>query len=75
MSPVSLGAARTKKDALISSTIARPHLPSLVRLPLGVTKHCREILGLTAPWEGHRLSDLFASLNRAGIGWHDITKI
>lgn len=34
------------KDALISGTIARPPLPSLDRLPLGMTKHCHEVLGL-----------------------------
>lgn len=48
VSPVSLGAARTEKDALTSGTTARPYPPSLDRLLLGVTKHCPEVLGLTA---------------------------
>ena len=51
VSPVSLGAARTEKDASISGTIARLHLPSPYRLPLAVTKHCHEVLGRTASWE------------------------
>lgn len=54
VSPVSPRAARAK-DALISETITRPPLPSLDRLPLGVTDHCHDVLGLTASWEGHRL--------------------